>query len=205
MQRLYQYKALLNQGIGMGEFVENSELQLPCDLINSYFCEDCGSCFGIKTKATHIGNHLGCEKYLCLKHARIFEKMHSNQRMSFCMSFDKIMELDKTKPIGLVPFSKQECLSIYHLNLHVYTQQMKSLCKQFDEPFIIQIYVHPEESRTFFKIDPYSRAPENIRQKYSKETLTDYWEKLKNLVLFYDYRNDNLIFELMLNKMENHQ
>jgi hypothetical protein len=201
MQRLYQYKAAQNQGVGMGEYVENSEIQLPCDLINTYYCEDCNGCFGIKSKATHIGNYLGDEKYLCVKHARIFQKLHLNVLMGFCLSFEDVIKLDKTKPIGLVPFSKQECLSIYHLNLAVYTQQIKSLSQQFTEdPFIIQIYVHPEESRTFFKIDPYSRTDSHIAQKYSKDTLLEYWNEMKNLVLFYDYRNDNLIYELLLKR-----
>lgn len=195
---------MYNQGIGMGEYVENSESQLACDLINTYYCEDCGDCFGMRTKATHIGNDLGSEKYLCSKHARLFEKTHTNKRMSFCLTFEDTIKLDHTRPIGLVPFSKRECLSIYHLNLGVYSQQIENLSKLFvDDPFIIQIYIHPEESRTFFKIDPYSKVDAIIQHKYSKDTLIEYWNEFKNLVLFYDYRNDNLIYELMLNRIEN--
>lgn len=209
MQRLYQYKAKLNHGIGLGELIENSEEQLPCDLNGVYYCEDCVNCLGIRSKATHIANKYGYEKYLCLRHARNFLKINndntdnSHSLISFCLPFDEIRQLDQTKPIGLVPFSKQECLSIYHLNLGVYTKQMRDLSRTFlNDPFIIKIYIHPEQSKTFFKIDPWSRSELLIKQKYPQELLISYWKELKNLVLFYDFRNDNLIYELMLNRIE---
>ena len=204
MQRLFQFKAAQNQGVGMGEYVENSEIQLPCDLINTYYCDDCGGCFGIKARATHIGNYLGDEKYLCVRHARLFQNLHTNASMGFCLSFEEVIKLDKTKPIGLVPFSKQECLSIYRINLRVYTDQINSLSQQFiNDPFIIQIFIHPEESRTFFKIDPYSKTDLHIQQRYSRDTLSKYWKEMKILVLFYDYRNDNLVYELLLKRTSN--
>lgn len=204
MERLFKYRASKNQGIGLGEYVADSESQLPCD--GKQVCDDCDNCLGIRSRATHIINHCGYERYACPKHAHQFQESIKSTKMnqslksliSFCMTFDEIRTLDQTKPIGLVPFSKQECLQIFKMNSKLYAKSIKNLKIQ-NEPFICDIHIDPIQSRAFYMIENWTQSEKDLQQKYPKQVLCEYKKDGKMLTRFFDYRNSELIFEMMLN------